>query len=280
MKQTVGREIITGKAIVALAVTEPWGGSDVANVRTTAVRDGDFFIVNGEKKFITSGMTAKYFTTCVRTDPSKKGMAGLSVLLIEADSPGVGKRKIETQGWWAGNTAYITFENVRVPAKNVIGQVGNGFLYIMENFNHERFAACVGNAAKCQMLIREAVQYARGRHTFGKPLIENQVIRQKIAQMAMRAECAFSLVEQLAYFMETKCPHRDVASRIALCKVYGTQAMEFCAREASQILGGNSYMRGGPGEIVERAYREVRVNAIGGGSEEILTDFSMRASKL
>jgi len=250
-------------------------------VRTRARREGDFFVVNGEKKFITSGMTAKYFTTCVRTDPKSTGMQGLSLLVIDANAPGVTKKKIETQGWWAGNTSYITFENVKVPAANLIGTEGKGFLYVMENFNHERFAACVGNAASCHMLIRESVKYARGRQTFGKPLIENQVIRQKIAQMAMRAECCFAWAEQLAYFMSTGCPHADIAPRIALCKVYGTQSLEYCAREASQILGGNSYQRGsGPGAAVERTYREVRVNAIGGGSEEVMMDFAIRASKL
>jgi acyl-CoA dehydrogenase len=280
LKERVAKPVIAGDAVIALAVTEPWGGSDVANVRTTAVEDGDFYIVNGEKKFITSGMTANFFTTAVRTYATKTGMAGLSVLIIDANSPGITRTKIKTQGWWAGNTAYITFENVRVPKANLVGREGHGFRYIMENFNHERWAAVVMCSAGMHKLIEESVKYARGRKTFGKALIENQVIRQKIAMMAMRAEATFAVSEQLAYFMETGVPAADVAARIALAKVQATQSLEFCAREASQILGGNSYMRGGPGATVERQYREVRVAAIGGGSEEILLDFAVRSSKL
>jgi alkylation response protein AidB-like acyl-CoA dehydrogenase/predicted heme/steroid binding protein len=280
MKQTVGRDVITGKKIIALAITEPWGGSDVAQVRTRAVRDGDFYVVTGEKKFITSGMTCHYFTTAVRTDPTKKGMSGISLLLIPADLPGIVKTKIKTQGWWSGNTALINFEEVRVPVKNLIGKDGEGFRYIMENFNHERYSAIVQCAAVCHRLIEESIKYARNRKTFGQPLIKSQVIRHKIAAMAMKTEALFALCEQLTFLLASKVPHLDIAPRIALAKVFGTQTFEFCAREASQIFGGNSYMRTGPGAFVERAYRDVRVTAIGGGSEEIMLDLAMRMSKL
>ena len=280
LRDRVCRNVITGKEIIALAVTEPWGGSDVANLRSVAVSDGSDYIINGEKKFITSGMTAQYLTAAIRTDPSKKGMNGISLILIETNMPGVTRRKIKTQGWWAGNTAYITFENVRVPKTNLIGKEGKGFKYIMENFNHERFAACVFAASSAHQLIQESIKFARVRHTFGKPLIEAQVIRHKLAEMSARVESHYAWCEQIAYMMQSGAPHIDVGSRIALCKVQGTKLVEFCAREASQILGGNSYARGGHGEFVERIYREVRVGAIGGGSEEILNDLGMRLAKL
>ena len=280
LKDLVCRDAITGKAVLALAVTEPWAGSDVANLRSTAVPDGDDFVVNGEKKFITSGLTAKYFTVAVKTDPKKHGHNGISLLLIESNSPGITVTKIKTMGWWAGNTAYITFENVRVPKKNLIGEINHGFKYIMENFNHERLVACVGSGCGGHKAIRESIKFARVRATFGKRLIDNQVIRHKIAQMTMRSEAHFACLESLTYMMEKGCPHSDIAPRIALLKVNGTHLFEFCAREAAQILGGNSYARQGQGAAVERAYRDVRVQAIGGGSEEIMQDLAMRMSSL
>ena len=280
MKQTAGREVITGKKIIALAITEPWGGSDVAQVRTTAVSDGDFYIVTGEKKFITSGMTAHYVTTAVRTDPTKKGMDGISLLLIPGDAPGIVRTKIKTQGWWAGNTALINFESVRVPKANLIGKEHHGFRYIMENFNHERFSAIVQCTAGCQLMIGECIKYARNRYTFGQPLIKSQVIRHKIASMAMKAEACFAMSEQLAYHLSINVPHIDLGPRIALAKVFCTQSFEYCAREASQIFGGNSYMRTGPGAKIERYYRDVRAMAISGGSEEIMFELATRGSKL
>jgi alkylation response protein AidB-like acyl-CoA dehydrogenase/cytochrome b involved in lipid metabolism len=280
MKDSIARDIITGKKIIALAITEPWGGSDVAQIRTSAIADGDSYIVNGQKKFITGGMTANYYTAAVRTDPSKKGFDGISLLLIPTDSPGVERTKIKTQGWWAGNTAYIMFENVRVPKKNLIGKENEGFRYIMENFNQERFSVLVACCGACHDIIEESIKYARNRKTFGQPLIKSQVIRHKIAAMAMKTEALFAFCEQLAYHLTQKVPAVDIAPRLALAKVFATQTFEFCAREASQIFGGNSYMRTGPGEKIERYYRDVRVMAIAGGSEEIMFELAMRGSKL
>lgn len=280
MRERVCRDVITGKSIIGLAITEPWGGSDVANLRTTAVDMGDHYVVNGEKKFITSGLTAKYLTTAVRTDPSKKGAAGISLLLIETDLPGVTRKKIKTQGWWAGNTTYITFESVKVPKANLIGKLNEGFRYIMENFNHERFAACVMSGSAAHKCIEHSIKFARVRETFGKRLIDHQVIRHKLGDMAMRTEAHFAWCEQIAYQLDKNCPHVDIGPRIALCKVNGTRLMGFCAREASQILGGNSYARQGHGAPIERLYREVLVNSIGGGSAEIMIDQGMKMSNL
>jgi alkylation response protein AidB-like acyl-CoA dehydrogenase/cytochrome b involved in lipid metabolism len=280
LKQTIGRECVTGDKIIALAITEPWGGSDVAQVRTTAVSDGDYYIVSGEKKFITGGMMADYCTTAVRTDPTKKGMDGISLLVIPMNLPGVEREKIKTQGWWSGNTAYIMFDQVKVPKKYLIGEEHHGFKYIMENFNQERFGLIAQCAGACHEMIRESIKYARNRYTFGQPLIKSQVIRHKIANMAMRAEALFAFAEQLAYHLNIGVPQADIAPRLALGKNLATQTMEYCAREASQIFGGNSYMRSGPGEKIERYYREVRVMAIGGGSEEIMFELAMRGSKL
>jgi alkylation response protein AidB-like acyl-CoA dehydrogenase/cytochrome b involved in lipid metabolism len=280
LKEEIAKPVIRGDKIICLGVSEPWGGSDVASLRTTAVSDGDFYIVSGEKKFISGGMMADYMTTAVRTDPSKKGMTGVSMLVIPMNLPGVEREQIKTQGWWASNTAYVMLDKVRVPKKYLIGKENEGFRYIMENFNTERFGMIAQCAGACHEMIRESIKYARNRKTFGEPLIKSQVIRHKIAAMAMKSEALYAYLEQLAYHLHIQVPQIDLAPRMALGKVLATQTMEFCAREASQIFGGNSYMRTGPGEKIERFYRDVRAMAISGGSEEIMFELAMRGSKL
>jgi len=278
LKDRVARDVITGKKIMSLAVTEPYAGSDVASLRTTARREGDFFIVNGEKKFITSGTKATYFTVAVRT--GGKGMKGVSLLLMEAGMPGFTIRRQKTQGWWISGTSYLTFEDVKVPVKNLIGKENDGFRPIMHNFNHERFVFAAMSNRYARICLEDSIKYARQRKTFGKRLIDHQVIRHKIAEMARLVETTHAMLEQLAYQMKVGASQRKLGGPLALIKVQATKTMEFCAREGSQILGGASYIRGGVGERIERLYREVRVNAIAGGSEEILMDLAMRQAKL
>jgi len=278
LKDKVARDVITGKKVMSLAVSEPYAGSDVANLQTTAVRQGDHYIVNGVKKFITSGTKASFFTTAVRTGGA--GMGGISFLLIESDSPGVVVRRMKTQGWWVSGTALITFEDAKVPVANLIGKENDGFKYIMKNFNHERFVLSAMSNRYARVCVEEAIKYARNRKTFGKRLVDHQVIRQKIAEMCRQVEATHALLEQVAFQMQQNVEDGKVAGIIALTKVHSTKTMEFCAREASQVLGGASCIRGGIGEKVERLYREVRINAIGGGSEEILLDLAMKQAKL
>jgi len=278
LKQKVARPTIEGKKIICLAITEPYAGSDVANIRTTARREGDFYIVNGEKKFITSGMKADFFTVAVRT--GGEGMGGISLLLLEKGMPGITCRKLETQGWASSNTAYITFDDVKVPVENLIGQENQGFIAIMLNFNHERFAGIAMSVRGARMCIEESIKYARVRKTFNKRLIDHQVIRHKIAEMARRVESTHAWLEQAAYQMNQNVDPRIIGGTMALLKVHCTQVLEFCAREASQILGGVSCIRGGIGAKVERTYRDVRIAAIGGGSEEVLRDLAMRQARL
>jgi len=234
--------------------------------------------VNGEKKFITSGMKADFFTVAVRT--GGEGMNGISLLLLERGMKGISCRKLETQGWASSNTAYITFDDVEVPVENLIGQENQGFLAIMLNFNHERFAGIVMGVRGARMCIEEAVKYARVRKTFNKRLIDHQVIRHKIAEMARRVESTQAWLEQAAYQMNNNVDPRIIGGTMALMKVQTTQVLEYCAREASQILGGVSCIRGGIGAKVERIYRDVRIAAIGGGSEEVLRDLAMRQARL
>ena len=278
LKDLVARDVITGKKIMSLAVTEPYAGSDVANLETVAIREGDYYIVNGAKKFITSGVKADYFTTAVRT--GKRGMGGISLLLLDKNMPGITVRRMKTQGWWMSNTAYITLENVKVPIKNLIGIENQGFYAIMQNFNHERFTLAAMSNRYARVCIEESIRYARLRKTFNKRLIDHQVIRHKLAEMIRHVESTHALLEQIAYQMNNNVSDLELVGILCLAKVQATKTMEYCAREASQIFGGNSYIRGGQGEKVERIYREVRVNAIGGGSEEILLDLAMRMAKL
>ena len=277
----VARPVITGEKVMSLAVSEPWAGSDVANLRTTARREGDVFVVNGEKKWITGGNKAAFFTVAVRT--GGPGFNGVSLLLIEGDRPGVSTRRMKTQGWWASTTAYVQFDDVRVPVGNLIGHENQGFKYIMHNFNHESFVLGAQANRFARVCLEEAVAWARQRKTFGRAHIQHQVIRHKIGEMARRIESTHAWIEQLAYQMQrggSKEDSKMIGGQIALMKVHATKNFEFCAREASQILGGASYVREGKGRTIERLYREVRVSAIGGGSEEVLMDMAVKQAKL
>lgn len=268
IKQRVIPPVIQGEKIAALAITEPSGGSDVANLQTTAKRDGDHYIVNGSKMFITSGMRADFYSVAVRT--GGPGMKGISLLLIEKDTPGFTQTPLKKQGWWCSDTAALYFDDCRVPESNLIGEENQGFMGIMLNFNAERIGLASGAIGSAMVCLDEAVAWAQERQTFSKKLIEHQVIRHKIAQMQQRISASMAYLETTAWRIQNgELPVADVC----LLKVQATETMEFCAREALQILGGNGYMRG---NRVERIYREVRVNAIGGGSEEIMRDLAAR----
>ncbi len=268
LKARVLPEILRGEKISALAITEPGGGSDVANLKTTARRDGDHYIVNGEKTFITSGMRADYTTVAVRTGAGAAG--GVSLLLIERETPGFSRTPLKKMGWWASDTATLHFDNCRVPVGNLIGQENAGFKIIMKNFNSERLGMAAGCAGFARVCLDEAIAYARERQTFGKRLTEHQVIRHKIVDMAQRVAATQAMLEMLIWRLEQG---ENPVAEVCMCKNQATQTMAFCASEAVQIFGGAGYMRG---PKVERIYREVKVNAIGGGTEEIMKDLASR----
>lgn len=274
LKQRILPQVLSGEKIAALAVTEPGGGSDVAALRTVAVRDGDDYIVSGEKTFITSGMRADFITTAVRTDPSAKGASGISVLVIDGNTPGLTRTPLQKMGWWCSDTAHLHFDHCRIPAANLVGEAHNGFKTIMHNFNSERLYMAALACSSAQLCLEEALGWARQRRTFGKALVEHQVIRHKLTDMQMRIDAARALVYDLAYRIEHQQGAQGLlVARIAMAKVLATRAMEFCAGEAVQILGGMGYMRG---TVSERMYREVKVMMIGGGAEEILKDLAAR----
>ena len=257
-----------GEAIAALAITEPSGGSDVARIRTTARRDGDEFVVNGSKTFITSGMRADFYTVAVRT--GGEGPAGISLLLIEADRAGFDRTPLEKMGWLCSDTATLYFDDVRVPVTNLIGEENTGFSAIVNNFNAERIDLAVQSTSFARVCYDEALSWARERETFGKRLAEHQVIRHKLVEMDRRIRASEAWNQLLSWRLNQG---DDPVAEIAEAKVAATTTFEFCAREAAQILGGASFLRG---SVVERLYREVRVQAIGGGSEEIMRDLASR----
>lgn len=268
LKERIAPDVLAGKKLIALCVTEPSGGSDVANLKTRAVRTGEHYIVNGEKTFITTGMRADYLTVAVRT--GGPGAAGLSFLLIEADSPGVTRTKLDKMGWWMSDTAAIGFADVRVPAENLIGAENSGFAGIVANFNGERLGMSAQAIAFARVCIEDAAEWAMQRETFGKPLSKHQAIRHKFAEMVRHVHASTALLDNCAWRVRNG---ETPVAELSLLKVQATRTMEFCAREAMQILGGAGFMRGCR---VERIYREVRVMAIGGGSEEIMLDLAAR----
>jgi acyl-CoA dehydrogenase len=274
LQQRVVPPVLAGEQIAALAITEPGGGSDVAALRTSARLEGDHYVVNGEKTFISSGLRADVITLAVRTEPLSKGASGLSLLVVLGQPEGLTRTPLAKMGWWASDTAHLHFHNVRVPAANLVGEAGQGFKAIMHNFNHERLMMAVMAVAYAQVATEEALDWARQRHTFGQPLVARQVIRHKLVDMAARVESARALVYDLAWRLQHRAGDAaELVGQTCLAKVVATQAMQFCADAAVQILGGMGFMRGTKSE---RIYREVKVMMIGGGSEEIMKDLAAR----
>jgi len=269
MKEAVAPPVLAGSKHIALGITEPGGGSDVAALTTTAVRDGDHYVVNGSKTYITGGLRANWVSTAVRT--GGEGARGVSMLLIPTDAAGFSRTPLDRKmGWWASDTATLYFDNVRVPAENLIGEENQGFLVIMTNFNSERMGMAAAMEALGRVCLEEAVTWAQERRTFGRRLADHQVIRHKIAQMKQKLNATQAYLRACYEAIEAG---QGNPGDIALLKVQASETMEFCAREAMQVLGGIGYLRG---NRVERIYREVRVNAIGGGSEEIMRDLAAR----
>jgi len=264
--------ILAGEAISALAITEPGGGSDVARLATSARREGNEYLVNGSKTFITSGMRADYYTVAVRT--GGPGAAGVSLLLIERrgdqDPPGFTRTPLKKMGWWASDTATLHFDDCRVPAQNLIGGEGQGFPIIMQNFNNERLGLAASACGAAMVCYHDALEWARQRHTFGQRLADHQVIRHKLIDMAERIEATRAWLDDLAARLAAG---DSPVAQIAMAKNFATRTMQSCADSAVQILGGMGCMRG---NRVERIYRDVKVMMIGGGAEEIMKDLAAR----
>ena len=265
MKQRIVPAVLRGEKIIALAVTEPGGGSDVANLKTRAVDCGDHYKVSGSKTYITSGIRADYYTVAVRT--GGEGYGGISLLLMEKGMAGfrVGQ-PLKKMGWWCSDTAELFFDNVVVPKCNLIGQENSGFLMIMNNFESERLGlACYANMMS-ELALNAAIDYAKNRQTFGKPLSKHQVIRHKIAEMATEMEASREFTYRVAARMQAG---KNALKEVSMAKNFATKTSDFITYEAVQIFGGMGYMRE---SLVERLYRDNRIASIGGGTYEIMNE--------
>lgn len=260
--------VLAGEKLSALAITEPSGGSDVANLRTTAKRDGDDYIVNGSKTFITNGMRADFFVVAVRT--GAEGLGGVSLLIIESDRAGVDRTALKKMGWQCSDTATLYFENCRVPVSNRLGPENAGFLLIMQNFNSERLGLIAQAWAMGEVCYEEALAYAKTRETFGRPIIKHQVVRHKLIDM--RAELNAIKAQMQLLSLRINAGESPVAE-LSMLKSSSTFALERIAGDAVQILGGAGYLQDNK---VERIFRETKVLSIGGGANEVMKDLAAR----
>jgi len=265
VRDRVVPQVLSGEKISALAVTEPGGGSDVANLQTRAVRDGDFYRVSGSKTFITSGVRADFYTVAVRT--GAPGFGGISLLLIEKGTPGftVG-RQLKKMGWWASDTAELFFDDCRVPVGNLIGAENMGFACIMGNFQSERLALALMANMTAELALEESLKWAREREAFGKPIGKFQVIKHRLAEMATALEVSREFTYRQAAKMAAG---QSVIKEISMAKNFATDTSDRITTEAVQILGGLGYMRE---SLVERLYRDNRILSIGGGTREVMNE--------
>jgi acyl-CoA dehydrogenase len=264
-KQRWVRGVLRGELVSALAITEPGGGSDVAALKTRAVRDGDHYIVNGSKTFITSGTRADFVTCAVRT--GGEAHAGVSLLVIERGTPGFTvSRKLEKMGWWASDTAELSFQDCRVPAVNLLGDEGSGFVAIMMNFANERILLAAQCVAIAELALRETVAYVRERTAFGRTLNGFQVTRHKLAEMSTRLSATRAFVNEVT---TRHLRGEQVAALAAMAKNTATDMCCFVCDEAVQLHGGYGYTRE---YVVERLYRDARLYPIGGGTREIMNE--------
>jgi acyl-CoA dehydrogenase len=259
-------DIITGKKICAIGVTEPAAGSDVAGIRTTARREGDHYVVNGSKVFITNAVNADLFFIVVKTAP-ELGHRGISMLLIEKNSPGFIVQPMPKKlGMHGSDTGELTFDNCSVPVENLIGEENRGFYQLMDGFQLERFSACVAVVGHAQQALEDAIQYTRERELFGQRLIDFQVTRHKLAQLQMKLEAARQLTYAAARTFDEGL---DPTAIVSMCKV-------FCADVACEIADQCLQLHGGYGYTEEydiaRFYRDIRLWKIGGGATEVMLE--------
>ncbi len=255
--------IIRGEKLCAIAVTEPDAGSDVAGIKTIARKDGDSYILNGSKTFITNGYQADILFVAAKTSP-EKGHRGISMFIVENDTPGFSVRKLNKMGWLASDTGELTFEDCRITCENLLGEEGQGFYYIMTNFQEERLVISAICVSEANQAMEYTISYAQQRQTFGKLLSQQQVIRHKLADMAIQIEAGRQLVYQCGRMYSWGL---DWSKEISICKAFCGELVNRVAYECLQIHGGFGYMKEYP---IERMYRDVRVWSIGGGPTEVM----------
>ncbi|MFV9457640.1 acyl-CoA dehydrogenase family protein [Rhodococcus sp. NM-2] len=264
------RPTLRGELIGSLAITEPGGGSDVGHLRTTAVRDGDHYVVNGSKTFITSAVRADFVVTAVRT--GGPGASGLSLLVIEKGTPGFEvARKLDKMGWRASDTAELSFVDARVPAANLVGEENSGFAQIAQAFLTERIALAAQAYSSAQRCLDLTLQWVRDRETFGRPLISRQSVQNTVTEMARKTDVA--RVYTRALVERSLVSNEDFIAEVCFAKNTAVESGEWVANQAVQLFGGLGYMRESE---VERQYRDMRILGIGGGTTEILTGLAAK----
>ncbi|CAD6446042.1 91aa603c-0c57-4ea8-a08d-1611daea57cf [Sclerotinia trifoliorum] len=271
--------VANGSIRFCLGITEPYAGSDVANIKTTPIRKDDHYVVNGSKKWITNAIWADYVTAAVRTGGACA--AGISLLIIPLKAEGVLRRMMHNSGVDASGSTFITFDDVKVPVGNLLHKENRGFEVIMSNFNAERKSLATSAIRLSRVCAEDAWNHACTRETFGEKLIENPVIQAKFVKMGRMIEPAQAFLEQLTWLIELSRKGGEnnnvrIGGMTAMLKVVSTRCLEKCVREAQQVMGGLGYARGGKGGRIEAISRDVRVMAVGGGSEEILSELAIK----
>jgi len=259
--------IISGKTIVGVGVTEPDVGSDVAGMKTRAVKDGDDYIINGTKMFITNGIHGDLFFVAAKTDMDVKASRGISIFAIEKGTPGfsVGK-KLNKMGWLSSDTAELIFDNCRVPAANILGEVNKGFYSIMRNFQNERLVLGAQTMGEASKAIEITLDYVKNRKAFGGVLFDKQVIRQRLASLASRVEAGKQLVYHAAWL---DAQGADCIKEVSMAKAYCGELVNDVMADCLQFHGGFGFIRE---SAIERMYRDARIQTIGGGATEVMLE--------
>ena len=263
LKQRYLPAAIAGEKIGALAISEPACGSDVANLATRARRDGDCYVIDGAKTFITNGCYSDFITVAVKTDP-EAGYGGVSLLVVDRDSPGLSANKLDKMGWHCSDTAELFFDSVRVPTDRLVGEENRGFYYVMKCFELERLVAAIGNVAGAAGCIQETLAYMRERKAFGKPIVRYQALRHRLTQLIAETESLRHFVYHTTWLLENQ---REAVAECAMAKMLSSELLKRTTDECLQMYGGYGFMSEYP---ISRYYRDARVGTIVGGTTEIM----------
>ncbi|HMN80114.1 MAG TPA: acyl-CoA dehydrogenase family protein [Burkholderiaceae bacterium] len=256
-----------GEKVGAVCVTEPHAGSDVAGLKTRAVRTGDGWVINGSKLFITNGVYGDIYIVAARTDPQARGSRGLSLFIVDKGTPGLQvARKLDKHGWRSSDTAELYFDDVKVPHDALLGEEGKGFYYIMSTFQNERLVIGALSSGTCARAIEVTVDYMKSRQAFGKTLWEQPVVRNKLASMAAKAQAVRALTYQCAQMIESG---KDTVREVSMLKAFGAETLQEVVHTCLQLHGGTGYMIGTP---IERMTRDARILTIGGGATEVMLE--------
>ncbi|MBW1786577.1 MAG: acyl-CoA dehydrogenase family protein [Deltaproteobacteria bacterium] len=266
LKETYLKPAIAGEMVSALAITEPGAGSDVAALRTTAKKDGDSYVINGSKTFITNSLQADFLTLLARTDDGP-GYHCFGLFVVPTDLPGFGvSKELDKLGWRCSNTGELFFDDLRLPAENMIGRPGEGFIYQMKQFQYERFSGLPLMYVSARDMIDLTVDYIRQREVFGKPLISKQVLRHRLADWVTGIE---SLRQLTYHIVRMKIEKRDVTKEVSMGKLFGARLLREVADGCLQMFGGMGYMNE---NIITRYWRDARLMSIGAGADEVMSD--------